>query len=88
MVRERLSTAGGGVAAVRVVTKEELPYGCPAFTCRLRICTHGRTRDVQCGGRRPGVSVALCDAWRLESGGFAWRLDVEAALSLAPAKGS
>lgn len=42
----------------------------PAFTCRVRV-------QYTCG------SLTLpCDVWRMERGGFAWRLDVKAALCL------
>ena len=42
----------------------------PAFTCRVRV-------QYTCG------SLTLpCDVWRMEGGGFAWRLDVKAALCL------
>ncbi|KAM5571729.1 hypothetical protein ABKV19_012026 [Rosa sericea] len=42
----------------------------PAFTCRVRV-------QYTCG------SITLpCDVWRMEGGGFAWRLDVKAALCL------
>ncbi|KAF8021534.1 hypothetical protein BT93_G1855 [Corymbia citriodora subsp. variegata] len=45
-----------------------------AFTCRVRMeYTRGRERRA----------VTLpCDVWRMDGGGFAWRLDVEAALRL------
>ncbi|XP_050377624.1 uncharacterized protein LOC126794874 [Argentina anserina] len=42
----------------------------PAFSCRVRV-------QYTCG------SLTLpCDVWRMEGGGFAWRLDVKAALCL------
>lgn len=50
------------------VTAVALAY--PAFTCRVRV-------QYRCG------SLTLpCDVWRMERGGFAWRLDVKAALCL------
>ncbi|XP_010026721.2 uncharacterized protein LOC104417097 [Eucalyptus grandis] len=47
---------------------------CGAFSCRVRMeYTRGRERRA----------VTLpCDVWRMDGGGFAWRLDVEAALRL------
>ncbi|KAK4754684.1 hypothetical protein SAY87_002788 [Trapa incisa] len=47
-----------------------LPRWCEAFTCRVRVREERRSR------------VVPCDVWRMDSGGFAWRLDVKAALSL------
>lgn len=51
----------------------------PAFTCRVRVQNSGR------GGSsaQDWSSLTLpCDVWRMENGGFAWRLDVKAALCL------
>ncbi|KAL4566654.1 hypothetical protein LXL04_030774 [Taraxacum kok-saghyz] len=42
----------------------------PAFTCKVKI-TWGTSN-----------LTAPCDVWRLQSGGYAWRLDVTAALCL------
>ncbi|CAK9143460.1 unnamed protein product [Ilex paraguariensis] len=66
---------GGDVMRVRLVIKDgvSLPEMCPAFTCRLKVVT--------CGKERSSVTVP-CDVWRMEGGGFAWRLDVKAALCL------
>ncbi|KAM1035523.1 hypothetical protein ACFX2I_038668 [Malus domestica] len=51
-----------------------------AFTCRVRVQYSG------CGGGTSAgdwCSLTLpCDVWRMEGGGFAWRLDVKAALCL------
>lgn len=59
---------------VWLVAKEKLPYMYPAFTCRVRLqYAHGKERHSQ---------TVPCDAWRMDCGGFAWRLDVKAALSL------
>ncbi|PKI53308.1 hypothetical protein CRG98_026336 [Punica granatum] len=47
-----------------------------AFTCRVRM-------QYACGKEKAGSSLTLpCDVWRMDGGGFAWRLDVKAALSL------
>ncbi|KAI9108965.1 hypothetical protein K1719_020270 [Acacia pycnantha] len=45
-----------------------------SFTCRVKV---KYTR-----GKQKGSLTMPCDVWRMDSGGFAWRLDVEAALSL------
>lgn len=46
----------------------------PAFTCRMRLqYSFGKDKN----------SLTLpCDVWRMDAGGFAWRLDVKAALCL------
>ena len=63
--------------AVRLGMKEkvELPKVklFPAFTCRVR---------VQYGKDGSHTMTVPCDVWRMDGGGFAWRLDVKAALSL------
>ncbi|GER44019.1 hypothetical protein STAS_20895 [Striga asiatica] len=65
---------GEEVAAWVVVERGvTLPTGCVGFTCRARVVT---CRDEK------GVKTVPCDAWRLDCGGFAWRLDTTAALSL------
>lgn len=69
---------------VWLVTKERAVgvmsnYDTAAFSCRVRVQYSG------CGGSSAGDWSSLtlpCDVWRMESGGFAWRLDVEAALCL------
>ncbi|KAB1217314.1 hypothetical protein CJ030_MR4G021007 [Morella rubra] len=64
---------------VWLVIKEEslirrLTY--PAFTCRVRLVQYS-----SCGKERSSLTLP-CDVWRMDGGGFAWRLDVKAALSL------
>ncbi|KAJ1391573.1 hypothetical protein SESBI_36556 [Sesbania bispinosa] len=49
-------------------------YSYPAFTCGVRL--QYTWRNEKC------TKMVPCDVWRLECGGFAWRLDVKAALSL------
>ncbi|KAL3818581.1 hypothetical protein ACJIZ3_004486 [Penstemon smallii] len=72
--------AGNGEAEVEVVAwvvVEEgvvIPVGSVGFTCRVRVVTCGKEKG--CGKTVP------CDVWRMECGGFAWRLDTTAALSL------
>lgn len=47
---------------------------CPAFSCRVRL-------QYTCGKEKSSLTVP-CDVWRMDGGGFAWRLDVKAALCL------
>lgn len=63
---------GGGVWLVMKEVEETASYG--SFTCRVKV---QYTR-----GKEKGSVTMPCDVWRMESGGFAWRLDVKAALSL------
>ncbi|KAK8710286.1 hypothetical protein V6N13_145618 [Hibiscus sabdariffa] len=61
---------------VRLVLKQELPRFRSAFSCKVRL---------QYMWQKEKLSRMLpCDVWKMEGGGcgFAWRLDVEAALSL------
>lgn len=66
----------GGEVVVRVVMGDgvKLPATTTAaFTCRVRVVTSGKEKSSR---------VLLCDVWKMEGGGHAWRLDTEAALSL------
>ncbi|XP_047940168.1 uncharacterized protein LOC125187585 [Salvia hispanica] len=66
--------AEGEVAAWVVVEEGVvLPARCAGFTCKVRVVT--------CGNEKASKTVP-CDVWRMECGGFAWRLDTAAALSL------
>ncbi|KAI5000860.1 hypothetical protein ZWY2020_010819 [Hordeum vulgare] len=47
---------------------------CAGFTCRVRV-------PYACPRR--GSLVAPCDVWRLDAGGYLWRLDLQATLSLS-----
>ncbi|XP_062169363.1 uncharacterized protein LOC133875291 [Alnus glutinosa] len=47
-----------------------------AFTCRVRLVRYDTS-----GKERSSLTLP-CDVWRMDGGGFAWRLDVEAALCL------
>ncbi|KAK8690823.1 hypothetical protein V6N13_074349 [Hibiscus sabdariffa] len=63
----------GGETMVWLAVKEGLPLMIryPAFACRVRVQYAG------------GSSLTLpCDVWVMEGGGFAWRLDTNAALCL------
>ncbi|XP_059638513.1 uncharacterized protein LOC132280784 isoform X1 [Cornus florida] len=59
---------------VRLVVKEELPIMCPAFACRVRVQYTGQ--------KQKNSQTMPCDVWRIDFVGFAWRLDVKAALRL------
>lgn len=64
--------------AVSVEMRERVPDRVQAFTCRVRV---QRSNDGK--ESRGSSSLTLpCDVWRIDGGGFAWRLDVDAALSL------
>ncbi|XP_039157288.1 uncharacterized protein LOC104419161 [Eucalyptus grandis] len=66
--------------AVRVVAKEELPKTRAAFACRATL---RRRHHPWWGEEKWAARIVPCDVWRMdEMGGFAWRLDVKAALSL------
>lgn len=57
---------------------EKFPVKCKAFSCRVRVVY----KEKQCFS-----IIVPCDVWRRKTGGgFVWRLDVEAALSLGPLK--
>lgn len=49
-------------------------YSYPAFTCGVRL--QYTWRNEKC------TKMVPCDVWKLDCGGFAWKLDVKAALSL------
>ncbi|XP_027357177.1 uncharacterized protein LOC113866548 [Abrus precatorius] len=49
-------------------------YSYPVFTCGVRL--QYTWRNEKC------TKMVPCDVWRMDCGGFAWRLDVKAALSL------
>ncbi|KAF8378138.1 hypothetical protein HHK36_029475 [Tetracentron sinense] len=75
----RLVCQGGGEGEVGaeivwMVMNERLPVSCPAFGCSVRL-------QYTCREERNSLTMP-CDVWRMEGGGFAWRLDVGAALCL------
>lgn len=72
--REEEAEAAAADVRVEVAKKEELPWWSAAFTCQVRV--EHTWRNVRYSKLVP------CDVWRLGWGGFAWRLDVKAALSL------
>ncbi|KAL3716757.1 hypothetical protein ACJRO7_008354 [Eucalyptus globulus] len=62
---------------VWLVAKEGAPEAAAAaFTCRVRVEYAGSGDGRSCSLTLP------CDVWRMDGGGFAWRLDVDAALTL------
>ncbi|XP_020217427.1 uncharacterized protein LOC109800914 [Cajanus cajan] len=66
---------GQGQGRVLLVMKVSAVVAHPSFTCRVRVVQY------TCGRERSSLTVP-CDVWRMDSGGFAWRLDVKTALSL------
>lgn len=65
---------GGGEMMVWLVVREKVPVMYPAFTCRVRL-------QYTCMKEKSSITLP-CDVWRMDGGGFAWRLDVKAALCL------
>ncbi|KAL8142016.1 hypothetical protein V2J09_015048 [Rumex salicifolius] len=59
---------------VWLVMKEKLPVNCHGFTCRVTV--------QSTWNQLSSTATVPCDVWKLSDGGFAWRLDVKAALSL------
>nr|XP_011465659.1 PREDICTED: uncharacterized protein LOC105351827 [Fragaria vesca subsp. vesca] len=60
---------------------EELPHTTnTAFTCQVKL----KYTVVECQKKVKNYCSQLvpCDLWRMDGGGFAWRLDVKAALTL------
>ncbi|CAB4275279.1 unnamed protein product [Prunus armeniaca] len=60
--------------AVWLAIKEKLPYTHWAFTCQVKL--------QYMVGKEKYSRMVPCDLWRMDGGGFAWRLDVKAALTL------
>ncbi|KAM1511558.1 hypothetical protein ACFX1Z_023230 [Malus domestica] len=61
--------------AVWLVVKEKLPYAdALALTCQVKL--------QYAVGKERCSRIVPCDLWRMDGGGFAWRLDVKAALTL------
>lgn len=72
--RKMVNGEAAGVV-VWLVMKERPLLTYPAFTCRVKV-------QYTCGKERSSVQTVPCDVWKMEGGGFAWRLDVKAALCL------
>ncbi|KAH9792120.1 hypothetical protein KPL71_003993 [Citrus sinensis] len=62
------------VVMVSLVMKVKLPRFFTSLTCRVRVEYTWQNEKYS--------KIIPCDIWRMECGGFAWRLDVDAALSL------
>lgn len=60
---------------VSLVMRERPMLTYPAFTCRVKL-------QYTCQDRERGSVTVPCDVRRMDGGGFAWRLDVKAALCL------
>ncbi|KAJ8554005.1 hypothetical protein K7X08_024683 [Anisodus acutangulus] len=75
--KEMVDDGGGGEVVVWLVMKDDirLPENntTAAFTCRVRV--------VRCVKEKNSL-ILPCDVWRMDGGGYAWRLDTKAALSL------
>jgi hypothetical protein len=75
MVSQQNDGQSQELITVWLVAKEKLPYSYATFTCQVKLqYTWGKDKSSQI--------VVPCDVWRMDGGGFAWRLDVEAALRL------
>lgn len=80
--RSMVGQSGGSKQGVWLAIREKVGMavrravaGYPSFTCRVRM-------EYTCGKKKSSLTVP-CDVWRMDNGGFAWRLDVKAALSLS-----
>ncbi|CAI9111539.1 OLC1v1011788C1 [Oldenlandia corymbosa var. corymbosa] len=59
---------------VWLVLKEEIPEGWTVFACTVRVVYTWRGEKYS--------KTMPCDVWKMDFGGFAWRLDSKAALCL------
>ncbi|PRQ54180.1 hypothetical protein RchiOBHm_Chr2g0174661 [Rosa chinensis] len=66
--------------AVWLAMNEELPYTHSAFTCQVKLRYTVGNKEKE---KYYHSQMVPCDLWRMDGGGFAWRLDVKAALTLA-----
>ncbi|KAG8379416.1 hypothetical protein BUALT_Bualt07G0086200 [Buddleja alternifolia] len=73
MVVGEEAAAAGEVGAWLVVEEGVALPPVAGFTCRVRVVTCGKEKNCK---------TVPCDVWRMDCGGFAWRLDTAAALSL------
>ncbi|KAJ4819011.1 von willebrand factor A domain protein [Rhynchospora pubera] len=78
---KNLVTGGGEEGeevSVGLVTRGLAPaWGtCGGFTCRVRV-------KYACRKKGKVSLAAPCDVWRIDGGGYAWRLDIKTALSLS-----
>ncbi|XP_010442519.1 PREDICTED: uncharacterized protein LOC104725549 [Camelina sativa] len=65
----------GSKMSVWLVMKEKPSVTYRTFTCRMRL-------QYTCRDKEVSSITSFCDVWRMSDGGFAWRLDVDAALCL------
>ncbi|KAB2614068.1 hypothetical protein D8674_036384 [Pyrus ussuriensis x Pyrus communis] len=65
-----------GEIAVWLVVKEKLPYADASALIACQVKLQYTVGKDKCSRTVP------CDLWRMDDGGFAWRLDVNAALTL------
>ncbi|XP_051119020.1 uncharacterized protein LOC127243175 [Andrographis paniculata] len=75
--RRMVSVDGEGEVVAWVVMEDGVavpPGKCVGFTCRVKVVTWAN---------RKSIKTVPCDVWRMDCGGFAWRLDTTAALSLS-----
>lgn len=72
----KMTRVGEGLK-VGLVVKGELPVELPAFACRVRVesSTWRKQKGSSC-------QVLPCDVWRMDFGGLAWRMDLNASLTL------
>ncbi|KAE8672457.1 Detected protein of unknown function [Hibiscus syriacus] len=75
-VNEAYKKMVGGGTAVGVVVKEGLEFPRGSFSCRVGL------QYVDGKGKKKQWRMVPCDVWKMSSGGFAWRLDLKAALTL------
>ncbi|KAK1407187.1 hypothetical protein QVD17_38800 [Tagetes erecta] len=62
------------LVSVKKFNRVTMPVSHAAFTCQVKVAW-GTERSLS-------TVTAPCDVWRMRSGGYAWRVDVKAALSL------
>ncbi|RWR72069.1 hypothetical protein CKAN_00026100 [Cinnamomum micranthum f. kanehirae] len=73
--RRMVGGGEGEEVVVGLAFKDEIPETLRGFSCRVRV-------QYTCRKERHSMTVP-CDVWRMmRCGGFAWRLDMKAALSL------
>ncbi|GKC44562.1 hypothetical protein Tco_1062284 [Tanacetum coccineum] len=65
---------GADVTVVNKCNRVTMPVYCSGFTCKMKVTWGSKSAPLHV--------TAPCDVWQLWSGGYAWRLDVKAALCL------
>ncbi|XP_022133652.1 uncharacterized protein LOC111006188 [Momordica charantia] len=78
--RQRSDSESPAEIGVWLISKPRLGLGYfrRSFTCQIKLQFKWGTEMEK------DSKVVPCDAWRMDGGGFAWKLDVKAALTLAP----